>query len=233
MLAKPEISFFIPCLNEAYNIIGTLETVLTSANNIPHEIIVIDDGSTDETFNIVENFRQQNKIYTLQNIRNEKNRGLGSSYSHAIKLAHGQYFMMIPGDNVKSVEHIRSVIDRRGKADIIIPYFADLDNRTRKRKIISKCFTLLVNIISGNHIPYYNGAVLHKLENLKNLPFVLEGFGYQAEILCYILAKNITYLTIKVPLNERSGQSSAFRFKNIIAILNSLISIASRRYRNY
>ena len=53
---KPQISIIIPTYNEAKYIKTCLES-LTQQSLLPHEIIIVDDGSTDKTLNALSKFR--------------------------------------------------------------------------------------------------------------------------------------------------------------------------------
>ena len=58
-----EISFYVPCLNEEENILKTINTIVTSADELKiynYEILVFNDCSTDKTEEIVLNYISQN-----------------------------------------------------------------------------------------------------------------------------------------------------------------------------
>ena len=54
-----DLTIAVPCKNEAKNIVGTLDTIISAVNEVgcSYEIIVIDDGSTDKTSVLVEQFQ--------------------------------------------------------------------------------------------------------------------------------------------------------------------------------
>ena len=58
---KINITFFVPCCNEEKNIVKTLENIINSVGNIKYEILVCDDGSKDNTKEIVKNYINQEK----------------------------------------------------------------------------------------------------------------------------------------------------------------------------
>ena len=53
-----DLTIAVPCKNEEKNILGTLDTIVSAVNEVgcSYEIIVIDDGSTDKTSELVEQF---------------------------------------------------------------------------------------------------------------------------------------------------------------------------------
>ena len=229
---KIDITFFVPCYNEEKNIVKTLENITNSVGNIKYEILVCDDGSKDNTKEIVKNYinREKKNIILYEN---DKNLGIGFSYFKYSLEAKGEYYMLINGDNVEPSITIKKIINEKGKADIIIPYFGTEDCRTLIRKFISHLFTFVINLISFNSIKYYNGPVLHKTENVRLFRSKTYGYGYQAELITTLLVLDKSYLQVQVLNTDRQwGTSKAFSISNILSILNTTLSIFINRIAN-
>ena len=229
---KIDITFFVPCCNEEKNIVKTLENIINSVGNIKYEILVCDDGSKDNSKEIVKNYinREKKNIILYEN---DKNLGIGFSYFKYSLEAKGEYYMLINGDNVEPPITIKKIIAERGKADIIIPYLGTDDHRNLIRKFISHLFTFVINLISFNSIKYYNGAVLHKTENVRLYRSKTYGYGYQAELITTLLMLEKSYLQVQVTNTDRQwGASKAFSISNILSILNTTLSIFINRIAN-
>ena len=230
---KIDITFFVPCFNEEKNIVKTLENIINSVENIKYEILVCDDGSKDNTKEIVKNYinREKKNIILYEN---DKNLGIGFSYFKYSLEAKGEYYMLINGDNVEPSITIKKIVDEKGKADIIIPYFGTEDRRTLIRKFISHLFTFVINLISFNSIKYYNGPVLHKTKNVRLYRSKTYGYGYQAELITTLLMSDKSYLQVQVINTDRQwGTSKAFSISNILIILNTTLSIFIKRIANF
>ena len=229
---KIDITFFVPCCNEEKNIVKTLENIINSVGNIKYEILVCDDGSKDNTKEIVKNYISPEKKNIIL-YENNKNLGIGFSYFKYSLEAKGEYYMLINGDNVEPPITIKKIIAERGKADIIIPYLGTDDHRNLIRKFISHLFTFVINLISFNSIKYYNGAVLHKTENVRLYRSKTYGYGYQAELITTLLMLEKSYLQVQVTNTDRQwGASKAFSISNILSILNTTLSIFINRIAN-
>tara|TARA_B100000989_G_C19512904_1_gene460062 strand:- start:1045 stop:1782 length:738 start_codon:yes stop_codon:yes gene_type:complete len=231
---KIDISFFVPCYNEEKNILNTFNTLITAVSNFNFnfEIICVDDSSSDSSVNIIENFIKTNKNINIQLIKNIKNKGLGTNYVDTAFIASGENYMLINGDNAEPKETIVNILNKINNADIIIPYFKNYDNRSFIRTVISKLFTFLVNAITGNKIPYYNGPVIHKTFNVMRYHADTCGYAYQAELITRTLVENKTYITVQIENNDRlEGSSSAFRIRNILSVIHSLLQITLKRLR--
>jgi len=162
--------------------------------------------------------------------------GLGFNYIEGAFAGNGEYYMLVNGDNPENAEYLISIIDNLGKADMVIPNFVNNDNRKIRRLYLSKLFTLLVNLLSGYTIKYYNGIVLHKRYNVMRYHSGTNGFAYQAEIIVHLLNLNKTFIEVDVENNDRDDpsskiSSSAFNIRNIMSVSNSLLQIIIRRIR--
>ena len=224
---KIEITFFVPCYNEEKNISNTLDAIKTASKNVRYEVLVVDDGSIDNTLRTIKNYIAINKQTNIKLILNKKNYGLGFSYfKHSIS-AIGKYYMLVNGDNVEPALTIKKIIKHRGQADMIIPYFDSNDRRNLARKILSLVFTKIVNILSFTNVKYYNGPVLHLTENVKTFRSVTFGYGYQAELICKLISLKYSYINIPVANTDRQfGTTKAFSYKNFFSVANSLIIIS-------
>lgn len=226
------ITFFVPCLNEQGNIGPTIDTITSIMRDFPepYEILVYDDASTDETVpEVLEQCTRYPSAH-IELIRNPVCRGLGRNYFLAAQRARGNFFMLINGDAAEPPESIRAILAHRGQADAIIPYFGLNETRTLSRRVLSILFTVLVNLLSGHRLKYYNGPVLHRTENVRSWFAETAGFGYQAELLCRLLDEGISFIEVQIINSDREqGFSKAFRTKNLLSVANTLLHIFLRR----
>jgi hypothetical protein len=124
------------------------------------------------------------------------------------------------------------ILEKKGLADIIVPYFGNDDNRILFRRYMSKLFTVIVNLLNGYDVPYYNGTVLHLRENIMRWSPVSSGFAYQAELITILLDMKKTYVQVQVANNDRrEGFTRAFYLLNVLSIFHSLLQVFFRRIR--
>lgn len=235
-LAPGSVTFFIPCLNEEGNVGRTIDTIVSLAPELSlvYEIIVVDDASSDGSVNEVLERRQRYPGTRIELIKNPICRGLGRNYFVAAQRAHGEYFMVVNGDAAEPVEALRLILSHKGKADAVVPYLGSNDTRSPARRRVSRLFTVLVNLVSGHRLRYYNGPVLHKAENVRMWFAETTGFGYQAELLCRLLDEGISVEEVQMVINVRDqGVSKAFRFGNFLAVSNTLFHILLRRLERW
>lgn len=221
---RPEVSFVVPCYNEAGNITGTIFEIDEAArmSGITNfEIVVVDDCSSDATpVEIAEFVKTRPYVVSL---RNKVNQGFGGSFKIGVTAAHGHYLLLVPGDNQFPANSIAVILKLRGSADIIVPYVTNNHIRPLGRRVFSWGFTTLINNLFDQHMPYYNGLVLHTLDRLRSIEIVTNSFAYQAEALVKLLSTGCSYITVGSPIRIRpAGKSSAFKIKNVIEVLKCI-----------
>ena len=229
-----DVTFFIPCLNEEGNISVTLEKVIKLNVEMGHsfEILIFDDASADGTVKEVQAIQKKYSEHRIRLVENKKRRGLARNFVDGSYVGAGEHYMLICGDDAEPSESYRSVLERMGRADMIIPVFRELDQRQFGRRMLSLTFTFLVNIISGNKIYYYNGPTLHKRFNIMRWHADTDGFAYQAEVITRLMQEGATCEQVLVENSDREqGVSTAISFQNLLAVGHSLFQILLRRIR--
>jgi len=105
---KPLISIVIPVYNQLEYTMQCLES-LNAYTKEPHEVIIVDNGSTDGTMEYMqaESFKHPEYIY----VRNEKNLGCAGAYKLGCQMAQGQYLAILNNDIVLSREWSKGLID--------------------------------------------------------------------------------------------------------------------------
>ena len=222
-----DISIFIPCLNEAENIIGTLDNTITAlkAVNCSYEILVVDDGSTDNTSEVVQAYRQAHSDEPIKLHRNSSNQGIARSFLAGTEMTTGKYYRMVCGDNVEDNQALQAAFELMGQADMVLVYPAKTE-RTLKRQLISKTYNTLVNFVGGYNIRYYNGVPITHRERVAEFVNVDAGFGFFAELVVRMLDQGASYVEVGVHHQERqSGESKALTFRNLRGIAKMFLRL--------
>jgi glycosyltransferase involved in cell wall biosynthesis len=226
-----DITFFIPCYNEAEDIVATICTALKTMSDEPlsYEIIVVDDASTDDSVKIVHEFMEANPDLPIYLYQQKFNQNLGFNFASAAFWGQGKYFKQLNGKNDISAEDLKLLIDKIGTADIIMPYY-DFKNRALYRRFFSTIYLVLVNLINKKRIRYYNGLPIFLRQDVLRWHARTHGYGYQAVLISYLLQQGRSFVEVKIKFRDRlRGTSKIFRLCNFFTVLYSLIEIMAIR----
>ncbi|MDB2703714.1 glycosyltransferase family 2 protein [Methylophilaceae bacterium] len=211
------LSIIIPAYNEERAINKTVENSLAlkmQFPNIDFEIIVIDDGSFDNTYNVVKKkFRSFNEVRL---IKNQKNLGLGSTIKKGIKLAKKEKFIFIPGDNDLPKSLLIELIKNINKADIITTFFINDEIRGRFRNLISQIFLLTYTTTFNIFLKYINGPAIYPTKKLKDLKLKAKKFSIVAEINIKLISQGLSFKEIAGHRQNNDEGSSAVSFGSFI-----------------
>jgi len=230
----PDLSLYVACYNEEENIRATLDNVRDALllSKTTCELLVIDDASSDRSRELIREWIGENRGLDIRLIANEVNRGLAANFIYAAHEARGAWFRMICGDNVEPRETLQAVFARLGEADVIIPYHVECQGKAVGRRLISTCYTLLINILSGHKVKYYNGLPMARTLYAKTLCNPHLGFGFQADFVTQLLDMGLSYALIPVKTQERSkGTARALTKQNFKGVGVALMRILRRRLR--
>ena len=220
------ISFIIPCKNEEDNILGTVNEIIKSAKNIhDYEIIIINDCSDDNTEFVIKEIFQNNPNIIL--INNNKNLGYGGSFIKALDYAKKEYVNLIPGDNCFEAKEISKMINNLNNFDLITSIPKEIHNRREKhRKFFSRAFTIVVNLLFGYKMKYYNGIPVVKNKVIKKINIKSKSPFFMAEIVLKILKLNLKYDEREIFFIEiKFGKTSIFNLKTIFKTIIDLIKL--------
>jgi len=96
-----KVSIVVPCYNEERTIYEILRRALQVDLNIPglqREIIIVDDGSTDDSWEQIQSFAADNPDAPLITVRHDTNRGKGRAIRTALDRADGDYLIVQDAD---------------------------------------------------------------------------------------------------------------------------------------
>ncbi len=152
---QPDISVVVPMKNEAPNVEKLYRELSAAlqAHGRPYEIIIVDDGSTDDTFTLLA--RLQAGDPRLRVIRFRRNFGQTAGFAAGFAHARGRYIVTMDGDLQNDPRDIAAMIAKleSSPADIVAGW-----RRDRKDKFISR---RLPSMIANRIISKATGVRLH------------------------------------------------------------------------
>ena len=220
------ISFVIPALNESRSIEPTINTINLSVkeNKITNfEIIIIDDGSTDDLEIKVKDL--QLKFNNIVFVKNAKNMGMGYSIKKAINLIKYEKFMILPGGNDIDSNPIAASLKFYHTSDLVMQFPINLEDRTKSRNIVSRIYSLLYVIFFNINVNYINGASLYPTKQVKELKLSSNRHGIISEIITKLFRLDITYSEFPVFYKFPNKARYTVTFKNLFDVFVSFVKL--------
>ena len=188
---SPKLSIVIPSFNEEKRLPATLERIASyiNASGRETEVIVVDDGSTDETIRIAESFRRQ--IAGLRVVSNGQNRGKGYSVRLGSMDSRGEIVLFTDADLSAPIEEADKLLAKMNDYDVAIGSRAI--NRelievheSKFREFAGIIFNRIVRVIL--RLPFVDtqcGFKAFRRENCKVIfeQQTIERFGFDPELL--------------------------------------------------
>jgi dolichol-phosphate mannosyltransferase len=219
-MLQRSISVLVPALNEESTLAPTVERLIDALTITieDFEIIIVDDGSSDNTRAVAERLAAENPFIRV--ISNLRTMGLGYGYTRGYEEATKEFFVYIPGDNTWPYRSFVELFGQLGRADVITSFAINPEVRPFGRRVLSRLYTIVLNFLFGRHLRYFNGLTIYPVGFLRRQPLTTFGFGFQAEVLLKALYSGLSYIEVGLPIDERSaGGSKAVNSRNIVSVV--------------
>ncbi len=220
------ITVVIPAFNEENFLKKTVYNIVKAsqdAGNVSLDIIIVNDGSTDRTHEIIQEVEQ--KFTFVRSIHHSKNTGLGSCIKEAIQLAKYPKFMFLPGDNDIPQNIIKNLFMLRDKASLVIVYILNREIRGRRRTLLSILFGSIYMIVFNIFVQYIQGPGLYSTKKLKKLNIKSNRFSITPEINLKMLRSGSTFYEIPGYIQTGKEGSTALTVRNLIEIVISFFRL--------
>lgn len=186
-----DISVVIPLLNEEESLKELHDWIakVMQSNQFLYEIIFIDDGSTDTSWQVIEDLSQQNT--SVKGIRFQKNYGKSQALNAGFKIVKGDVVITMDADLQDSPDEIPDLykLIANDGFDLISGWKKKRYDSKIRKNLPSKLFNLAARKTSGLHLHDFNcGLKAYKNEVVKNVDVYGEMHRYIP-----VLAKNQGY----------------------------------------
>lgn len=242
--APAPLSVLVPAYGEARTIEGVLREVL-ALGDLVHEVVVVDDGSTDGTADVARRVAADDPRVRV--IVFERNQGKTAAVRRAIQEATGEILIVQDADREYDPAEIPDVVEPilAGQADVV--YGSRFLVRRAARVLFfhhylaNKLLTFLSNVLTNRNMSdVETGYKAFRAEVIKPMPITSRGFGMEIEItarLCTTRAR-----TYEVPISyygRTYEEGKKIGFLDGVAALGYLVRYAivarflpsGRRYR--
>jgi glycosyltransferase involved in cell wall biosynthesis len=223
--AMAKLSIVIPVYNEEKAVSGTIAFFRDLLDNYPGtEIILVDDGSTDRTRQILKDGLDARMKLAVH----DRNRGYGAAIKSGVKLASNDYIAITDADgsypNERIIELFQKLVSE--KAEMVV------GARTGKmvkigilRKLPKLVLKKLAEYLSESEIPDLNSGlrVVSKELILKSSKYLPQGFSFTTTITLFLLSNNHKVLYVPIDYHKRIGKSKIKPFRDTMNFLQLIV----------
>lgn len=209
------ISIVIPAYNEAKGIKEVLVDTKESMKAVSgeYEIIVIDDGSTDGTSDIV------GGIADIKLIKHDSNKGYGAALKTGIENAKADLILIIDADGSYPVEDIPRLLEHVDSYAMVVG--ARMGERVKIplfRRPAKFLLSLIANYLSGVKIPDLNsGMRVFKKDIAKRFFNILpQGFSFTSTLTLACICNEYPVKYVPINYHSRKGKSTIHPIKDTV-----------------
>ncbi len=212
-----KLSIIIPVFNEEKTVLKILEKVVSvKIKDFDKEIIIVDDGSFDETKSLVESFNVKDRFIEVKRLFHKTNLGKGAAIRHGIELTTGDFIVIQDADLEYDPQDYLRLLEPILKSKIEVVYGTRLkhyplnmwgeDKTVLPLHLIANRFlTFLTNLLYGSKLTDMETCYkLFKVDVLKDINLQAKGFDFEPEVTAKLLKKGIKIYEVSIKTQPRS-----------------------------
>jgi glycosyltransferase involved in cell wall biosynthesis len=222
--ARPmTVSILLPSFNEATALPKVLEDVLAAVRGEAegrYEIIVVDDGSTDESAAIA-------RRYPVRLIRHRSNRGKGAAIRTGLAHATGDLIVVMDADATYPASAIPRIVELLAHHDLVrCSRPRDTEAMPLVNRIGNRIFDLLLTFSHGlDGSDHLSGLYGLRREALLKMRLESEGFDIEAEIGIKARVRGLRATTFPIEYGARLGAKKLHAWKDGVLILGRILAM--------
>ena len=224
------LSIIIPVYNEEKTIKNILEKVRRARLPAKKEIIVVDDGSTDNTKNILKKLKRKNKNIRL--VFHKENKGKTAAIKTALKHIRGDFVIIQDADLEYDPADYRKLLNVLLKNERYDAVYGSRFLRPHRPKYYylylgNKLLSFITNLLYGSILTDIETCYkLFKTGVLKKIRLESKGFGFEPEITAKLLKRKLFIYEVPISYHPRSfAEGKKIKWKDGIISLYILIKL--------
>ncbi|UCD03897.1 MAG: glycosyltransferase family 2 protein [Candidatus Woesearchaeota archaeon] len=218
-----ELSVIVPVYNESESVKKTLEDlkeVLKGVKNLKYEIIVIEDKSTDDSYNVLK------KISGIKLLQHKVNRGYGASLKTGMNNSKYDYILITDSDGSYPMKEIPNLLKYIPDYDMVI------GNRHKKsvpflRRFPKWVLRVLASFLSKNKVLDLNSGlrIFKKIIAKEFWKLLPERFSFTSTMTMACFTHNYPVKYVPISYHKRSGSSSIHPIKDTLRFFSLLLRL--------
>ena len=180
-----DVSIIIPVYNVEKYLKECLDSVFLQKTKYKYEIIVVNDGSTDSSLEILELYKEKKNYHII----NRENGGLSAARNSGIDAAVGKYYLFVDSDDVITDDYVEVLMEaaRQENADIVqCRYYSFAEGSNKKYTSQEEAGSYTKGHIPVEKYPGFAWGKLYASYLFHNVRFP-EGYWFEDTVVQYIL----------------------------------------------
>ena len=200
----PSVTVILPAFNEEKNIPLTVSRLLEMYPE--YEILVVDDGSEDDTAKLAE-------TEGAQVIRNRVNKGYGASLKQGMRKAKGDIVVFMDADGQHDCKDVSRLVEGLDGCDMVVGERSKEDMETI-RKPGKWILSVVADFLVGQHIPDINSGfrAFYREDGLSYLPILPNGFSLTTTLTLAMMKEGRDVRYVPIRIFPRGGGQSRVRY---------------------
>ncbi len=229
-MTATQLSVIIPVYNECRTVGLLLDRVLASPVDL--DVVLVDDGSTDGTANVLENYENHPRVQILSHT---VNRGKGAAIRTGITHARGEFILIQDADLEYNPDDYAALLAPFSDSNVSVVYGSRRLNKSNPNGALpfllgGLSLTWLTNLLYGTRLT--DEATCYKTfrsDLIKNLPLRCNRFEFCPEVTALVSKRGIPIREVPIryqPRNTSEGKKIGFR-----DWLEAVITLLKYRFR--
>lgn len=219
-MTAPGLSYVIPAYNEEESIVSTVERLRTTLAGLgmPYEIIVVNDGSRDDTRARAEACGDDVRV-----VSHAINIGYGSAIKTGIKAARYDWIGIVDADGTYPIEELPRLVEKmKDGFDMAVAArknVLDLDKPVKR--LARRLLIAFLNLVIGARImdPNSGFRIFTKQLALTFYPFLCNTFSFTTSITVFALGERFFVAYVPLPYSVRTGESKVRHFRDSLRMM--------------
>jgi glycosyltransferase involved in cell wall biosynthesis len=223
--AAPLVTVVVPAWNESANLSGCLGSLRGTLAHTDYEIVIVDDGSTDDTGAVARRLADEDPTRTRVAVH-ETNQGLGGALRTGFAAARGQFVTCCPADFRTTPEDWAPFAAAIGKADVVVGCRVRREGYNPLMRINAWLYPRLVRLLFGLRLRDVNWISVCRSDLVRRVTITQRGIPMLTEILVKLRDLGATFVEVDCRMQPRLvGVPSASRFRVMWRTLTGLFRL--------
>jgi len=248
MTDEPKLSIVMPVYNEAGAVAGVIEAIQSAGIAVPHEIIVIDDASTDGTGAVLEGLASRGSgLQTatsgesrpggrsheesgpggpshkhIRVIRHDRNKGYGASLKTGIAAARAEHVMIIDGDGSYPVKHFDEFAAHAAEFDMVVgARTTAVKHEPKLRTWVKALIIWMLKVLADIDVPDLNSGLrlMKKSQVSRYFHLLPDGISFTSTITLILLSEGRPVKFVPIDYFARTGASKFLPVRDTLGII--------------